>query len=130
MKNIIKYKIKQIIKITKFVIFFKKKYKFENTNTLTIQLENNKIVIEKTSDKSAVISGETLTYTIVIKNEGNMENTNVMFKDELPSSVTFVEDSVKIDDVESPGSDPNTGFELLTLAPERQIKVSFEVTIN
>lgn len=102
----------------------------ENTNTVEINLNKNNIVVTKTSDKSAVISGDKLTYTINIKNEGNMENKELSLKDPLPSSVTFVENSVRINDVVAPDTNPINGFALPELPVGGEIKVSFEVTIN
>lgn len=102
----------------------------ESTNTVEISLINNKIVVTKTSDKSAVISGDKLTYIISIKNEGNMENKDLNLKDPLPSSVTFVENSVKINDVVTQDANPINGFALPALPVGGEIKVAFEVTIN
>lgn len=102
----------------------------ESTNEISISVTNNKLVVTKTSDKSAVISGDKLTYTISIKNEGNMDNKELFLKDPLPSSITFVDDSVKINDTATPGANPITGFNLPVLNANSEIKVTFEVMVN
>lgn len=102
----------------------------ENTNIVTVTLVNNKLSVVKTSDKSAVISGQTLTYTIQITNDGDVANTDLVLTDPLPEGVTFVTDSVKIDNVETPGVSPVTGITLPDLNVGGQIVVSFDVTVN
>ncbi|MGN1200790.1 MAG: hypothetical protein ACI4R8_00800 [Candidatus Caccovivens sp.] len=102
----------------------------ENSNTVTINIVANKIVIEKTSSASAVISGQTLTFHNVIKNEGSFANTDLFFTDPIPEGTTFVEGSVKIDDVEQPDYDPATGFALEELQPGGSITVTFDVMVD
>jgi len=102
----------------------------ENTNTVSLPISNNSIVLTKTSDKSAVIAGQTLTYQITIENTGNITNTDLIFTDPLPSGVTFVADSVKVDDVPKAGADPVAGFALDDLVPSAKFVVTFDVTVN
>jgi len=102
----------------------------ENTNDLSLPIANNSVSLTKTSDKSAVISGQTLTYQIVIENTGNLVNTNLMFKDPLPAGVQFVAGSVKVDDVEQADADPSAGFALADLNPGDKVVVTFDVTVS
>ena len=46
--------------------------------------------IAKSGDPVAVIAGETLTYTLVVTNNGPAQATNVLVVDALPDGVTFV----------------------------------------
>lgn len=46
--------------------------------------------IAKTSDKASVSSGQTITYTVTLINEGSASATGVQVRDLLPSAVTFV----------------------------------------
>lgn len=102
----------------------------ENSNIVTIDLTNNLITIKKTSDKTAVIKGDTLLFQNVIKNEGSMTNTNVVFKDEIPAGTTFKEGSVKVNEEVRADADPAVGIALEDMAPNAEITVTFEVTIN
>lgn len=102
----------------------------ELTNETTISVENEKITIKKTSDKSAVITGDKITYQHEIKNEGNIDNTDLFFKDTIPAETTFVTGSVKIDEQSYPDYDPSVGFSLADLAANQTIIVKFEVTVN
>lgn len=100
------------------------------SNTITIAIVQEKLTAVKTSNLSAVIKGQTLTYQVVVTNEGNIKNTEIKFTDPLPSGVTFVEDSVKINDETKTGYNPSTGFSLPDLEPNEKATVKFDVTID
>ena len=53
-------------------------------------------------DKGYAVSGETLHYTSVITNTGDLDKVNMIFKDAIPAGTQFVAGSVKIDDVSYP----------------------------
>ena len=65
------------------------------------ETEFNKPVInsEKIADKTAVVAGEKLTYTIKVTNTGKADGTATV-KDEVPTGTTFVEGSIKVNGVE------------------------------
>lgn len=100
------------------------------SNTLTTAIVLEKLSVVKTSNLSAVIKGQTLTYQIAVINEGNIKNTLITLTDPLSSEVTFVEDSVKIDNVSKTGYNPTTGFSLPDLNANEKTVVTFDVTIN
>ena len=102
----------------------------EDTNTVEIQVVNGKLELIKTSDKSAVISGNTLTFMIEVKNSGNSKATGLTFRDPIPTGTKFVENSVKIDEVVQDSFNPDTGFALSDLDPGQSIKVSFDVMVD
>lgn len=102
----------------------------ENSNVVNINLTSNVITIKKTSNKTAVIKGDQLIFQNVIKNEGNATNTDVTFKDDIPEGTSFVAGSVKIDNMAKEDADPAVGIKLDDLAPNAEITVVFEVTVN
>ena len=103
----------------------------EYTPTVTIDITENKITIDKTSDKSVVISGNTLLFQSVIKNVGKVKNTEVFFQDTLPDDVTFIPKSVKINKQTVQESyDPTVGFNLGELDIDGEIEVTFEVLVK
>ena len=65
------------------------------------ETEFNKPVInsEKVADKTAVVAGEKLTYTIKVTNTGKADGTATV-KDEVPTGTEFVEGSIKVNGVE------------------------------
>lgn len=102
----------------------------KNSSTYTMERADGSLSVEKTSDKSATIKGATLTYVVKIKNEGNIRNTNINFVDTIPQGTTFVTDSVKIDNQQMSGYNPETGFALSNLDPKAQTVVSFDVKVD
>lgn len=99
------------------------------SNTLTLAIANQSIKMEMENSKSAVIKGDTLMYQVVIINDGNLRNSQLTFRDDLPDKVQFVEGTVKVDDVAKTDANPVTGISLGGLDPNQQIKLSFDVLI-
>lgn len=102
----------------------------EKSNAVELTVSYNQIVIEKTSNVTAVISGQTLTFQNVIKNLGNIKNTEVVFTDDIPQGTQFVENSVTIDGEKKEGLNPATGISLNDLDPNAVITVTFNVTVD
>lgn len=102
----------------------------ETSNTVAINVVNEKISIAKTASVLAVVSGQTITFTNVITNEGNMTNTNIMFYDPIPEGTTFVQHSVKVDGVSKDSFDPQTGFGLDDLGAGQSTTITFDVLVN
>lgn len=96
--------------------------------TTTVNVSNISAV--KSSNLETVSKGDTLIYTVVITNNGNIDATDVFFTDLIPSELTFVEGSVEIDEEEELTFDPNDGFDLGTLTSGNSITVTFEATVN
>ena len=102
-------------------------------NCLALQIENGvnpDLTITKSVDKEVVISGETINYTSIVTNSGDIPLTNTIFKDNIPTGSTFVPGSVYIDGVNQPSYNPETGFSLGTIIPGDSITVTFQVTAN
>ena len=102
------------------------------------ETEFNKPVInsEKIADKTAVVAGEKLTYTIKVTNTGKADGTATV-KDEVPTGTTFVEGSIKVNGVEKAElteKDLKEGIEVdVPKANENEAgttTVSFEVTVK
>lgn len=102
----------------------------KNSNTYTIETPHGDIVIDKTSDKSIVISGQTITFQNVVRNTGTLQNTDVFFKDDIPTGTTFVEESVIIDGTSYPDYSPETGFSLGEINGRSSKTVTFEVVVD
>ncbi len=100
------------------------------SNTIDTPIVNEKLTVDKTSNLSAVIKGQTLTYQITVTNEGNVKNTNIVLTDPIPSAVTFQDASVKIDETPQADADPRNGITLSDLNPGDKTVVKFDVTVN
>lgn len=101
----------------------------ESSNTVAIFIVKQNMKILKQCSSNVAIKGQLLTFTNTISNLGNTANTNIVFTDSIPEGTTFVEGSVKINDVEQPDYNPADGFSLDNLSPQDKFIVTFEVTI-
>jgi large repetitive protein len=58
-----------------------------------------KISTDRTDDPNVLLSGETLRYTITVKNIGNAEAVNVVLRDTVPANTTYVARSTTLNGV-------------------------------
>lgn len=101
------------------------------TNSVSTQVNHADLTSSsKRVDKNAAACGDTLTYTIVVPNSGNMTAINVLLKDTVPNGTTFVTGSVRINDVRQIGSNPQTGIYIGTLANGSVATVTFDVVVQ
>lgn len=102
----------------------------ENSSTFTMELANAEVTLRKTSNKSATVKGDKLTYQNVISNTGNLKAIRINFSDPLSSKVTFVEKSVKVDGTTNETANPTTGFRVRDLYAKESMTVTFDVIVN
>lgn len=102
----------------------------ENSNVVGLEIIQSDIEITKTATPNVVISGQNVTFKNVIENKGLTNNTEVIFKDELPDEVEFVEGSIKIDGIEKSDLELKNGISLEDLTPGKTITVEFQVKVN
>lgn len=102
----------------------------KDSNVYTIDTPHGDIVIDKTSDKSIVIKGQTITFQNVVRNTGTLQNTDVFFQDDIPTGTSFVEESVTIDGTSYPDYNPETGFSLGEIDGKSRKTVTFEVVVD
>lgn len=102
----------------------------EQTNTSEIQISVGKISITKSVDKQVAISGDHLKFTHILKNEGNLSFTDIMFYDPLPQGIIFVNDSVRINNKVMAGYNPISGFSVEDISPNQEITITFEVEVE
>lgn len=84
----------------------------------------------KSSNKSAIATHDTLTYSIQITNNSSFSLTNLFFVDTIPSATSFIPGSVIIDGTTQAYLDPTVGFTLPSLAPYATTRISFNVYID
>jgi uncharacterized repeat protein (TIGR01451 family) len=71
------------------------------------QFQVQKISTDLTADPDALMAGETLRYTITIKNIGDENAENVLLRDDIPANTTYVPNSTTLNGV--PVADPSPG---------------------
>lgn len=85
--------------------------------------------VVKSVDKAGAVVGDTLTYTVVVTNTGNVNADDTVVFDLVPAGTVFVPNSLEIDGVSKPGVNPNNGVQLGTLIPGESRTITFNVTI-
>ncbi len=100
------------------------------TNTVTTNINLGNLTNVKSVDKMYAKVGDTLTYTSVITNTGNITASNIQFLDTLQAELTYISGTVTIGGVLYPSLDPTVGFPLSNLAPNQSVTVTFEASIN
>ena len=99
------------------------------SNTAEIDVLNNQLFALKTAQPTAVVSKDTIEYTIVVYNNGELANTDIVFKDVIPEGLTFVAGSITVDDESKPDYDLS-GFGLKDLAKGESTTVKFKCTVD
>ncbi len=105
-------------------------YENEKSNTLKMELASGELSVNKTSDKSGAKQGEKLTYQIEIQNVGNVTQNSVVLKDQLPSDVTLVSGTVKVDGEVRSNVNLASGFTVGNIYAKEKKVVTFDVTVN
>lgn len=97
----------------------------ESVFILEEDINNVKIV-----DKEVALSGEILTYTNYITNNGNLNEINFVFTDPIPVGTTFVNNSITLDGVGLPGENPENGINIGNLNIGQVKTITFQVQVN
>ena len=66
------------------------------SNTTLTEINEPGLNVLKSVSQPVVAVGDTITYTTVVQNTGTVIATNVQYSDVLPSSITFIPNSVTI----------------------------------
>lgn len=98
------------------------------SNPLPIDVEQAKLDVVKSTDKSYAEIGETVTYTVKITNSGTIVANNVIFKDLPPSGTTFIPGSVTLNGVPIPGN-PAGGINIGSIPVGTTVTVAFKVNV-
>lgn len=104
-----------------------------NSNTVNTLINTATISTATKSVNTLYASvGETLTYTIVLRNTGNVSSTNVTILDTIPTGSSFVSDSLKVNGVTIPGANPQppTGTNIGYIDPGSTSTVTFNVLVS
>lgn len=100
------------------------------SSPLTIDIITNDLSILKIANKTAVISGGTIEYTIQISNSGAITHTDLFFTDTIPHGTEFVSNSVTINGTAKTGYNPQNGFELPDISQDETVTITFQVSVN
>ena len=106
-----------------------------NTTTSNLGIVRPIITASKTADKTAVVEGEIITYTITATNSGRADGKAVI-KDTIPTGTTFVEGSIKVnnENTDYTAEDLQNGIEVNVSKQNKQgdgkTELVFQVRVN
>ncbi len=101
------------------------------TPPITIEVNPNEPnTFIKTANVNSVQLGDFITYTLSFTNNGTIPANNLLITDPLPPEVTFYQDSVTVNGVLRPGSNPTIGILIETVNPEESVIVRFFVQVT
>ena len=83
----------------------------------------------KSVDKVYVDIGDEVTYTLYVKNTGNIEAENVILTDLIQEGTVFKQGTVTIDGNKKPAANPNLGILLDTININQTLVLSFKVEV-
>lgn len=102
---------------------------YGKTNIVTTKVIYNHLYIIKSEDINVALVGDTVTYTLIVLNIGNMTCNNIVLTDILEPQLTFNQNSLTINGKSSIQNIEN-GVNLGTLQPGDEIIVTFKVVLN
>ncbi|MGL4849138.1 MAG: DUF7507 domain-containing protein, partial [Clostridium sp.] len=107
----------------------------DTSNTVSTKVNSADISSEtggliKQVDKAYADVGETLTYTIRVKNTGNVDALNVVINDTVPEGTSFIQGSVTVNGREITSGNPEVGIQIGTLKPNDTAVISYKAKIT
>jgi uncharacterized repeat protein (TIGR01451 family) len=100
-----------------------------NSNTLVIPVSAPDVTVVKSTPAIDAVSGDIITYTVVVSNNGIETVNNVVLVDPIPPGSTFVAGSVTLDDASLPLANPANGITIGSIAAGTDATVTFQVQV-
>ncbi|MED3035628.1 cell surface protein [Bacillus thuringiensis] len=101
-----------------------------SSNTVSTAVVDASLSAIKNTDSLVQSTNGTITYTVVIQNKGNTTANTVTLTDLVPEGTAFIPNSVTINGVSAPGTDPNVGIPLNSIVPSDIITITFQVIVQ
>lgn len=93
-----------------------------------LTIEDTKIIPVKSVNKTLVNPGDTITYTVTLKNPGTLPINGVLFQDTIPANTTYA-NNLSVSTAYT-GTTPQTGLTITTIAANETVTISWDVTVN
>ncbi|PHD45525.1 cell surface protein [Bacillus toyonensis] len=101
-----------------------------SSNTVTTAVVDASLSAIKNTDSLVQSTNGTITYTVVVQNNGNTTANTVTLTDLVPEGTAFIPNSVTINNISVPGADPNVGIPLNSIASSEIVTVTFQVIVQ
>jgi len=99
----------------------------DHSQTVTLVMPSSGVLLSKSADRSTASPGDTVTYTLVYRNQTAAAITNVVITDAMPTNTTYVPGSATGGGVFSGG---RLTWNIGTVAAGGRGSVSFRVTVD
>lgn len=86
--------------------------------------------LTKAVDQPYADVGDTVTYTIGVKNTGNTTAVSVVFTDTIPKDTTFVPGSVTVNGLATSDNPQTGGIKVGNVGPSQTVTLTFKVLVN
>jgi len=96
------------------------------SNIVTTPVFDAMLQLTKSASETSAIVGDTITFTLVTENTGNIAVTGSVL-DTIPAGTTFVSGSVFVNGVSQPASNPAAGINIGSVASGDSVTVTFQV---
>ena len=100
------------------------------SNTVNTIINKGELLITKEVSKDFATVQDILIYKVNVVNSGNVNITNINFRDAYPLGLNFVEGSVTINGEEKPSYNPYNSFSLGNLKPGEAVEVKFSCKVT
>ncbi|MDK2802374.1 MAG: DUF11 domain-containing protein [Oscillospiraceae bacterium] len=104
-------------------------YGSNKSNPYTISIKNPHLSLEKTSDIEIAILDGTITYTVAITNDGDVDAIYSVFKDTLPPNVSLIDGSFSINGKIINSVDIIHGVDIGTIYIDKTVIVKYSVKV-
>ncbi|OBZ13120.1 DUF11 domain-containing protein [Bacillus sp. FJAT-26390] len=99
------------------------------SNVLSIPVSSPNVTVVKSASSVDAVVGDTITYTMLVTNNGIAAVSNVVLIDPVPAGTTFTAGSVIVNGISRPSANPNNGITIGTIAPGASSTVTFQVLV-
>lgn len=101
-----------------------------DSNINSIAVNATQISVAKQANTAVTFVGDTLAYTVSIRNTGATYAYDMRIEDALPAGAAFLPGSVTVDEEYLPDADPAAGIPVGTLAPGQSAQTQFRVRVT
>ncbi|MDF2927103.1 MAG: hypothetical protein K0R57_6017 [Paenibacillaceae bacterium] len=100
------------------------------SNTLVVSVTAPNVSVVKTTPSTSVAVGDTITYSVLVSNNGISTINSAVLTDPIPTGTALVPGSVTVGGVPRPDANPATGVTLGSIAAGGSIPVTFSITVT
>ncbi|WP_138753148.1 DUF11 domain-containing protein [Paenibacillus sinopodophylli] len=98
-----------------------------SSNTVTIPVRLPNVTAVKSAGLTDIAVGESMTYTLVVTNNGISAVTNTILTDAIPVGAAFTSGSVVVGGISQPTANPASGISIGAIPPSSSVTVTFVI---